>query len=159
MKKTFLSVLIIAMTLTMLSSCIINVNHGTYKMYFDNNTNIDVDDWYVKDSDGDNHVKTKNYNPVEAGERKSISDLPEDLYQVWYCYSLSNYDFYFHTNYVDLDEDTVYKLRQDKFVSARNAANTGAESEETVLVLESSDGKEIEVVPCTKEEYERNRFN
>ena len=157
MKKTFLSILLIAVAATMLSSCVINIRTHYHKMYFYNNTSVDVDDWYVKDSDDENHVKSSGYVPVDAGEKSSISNLPEDYYQVWWCYSLGSLDFYYHSNYVDLDEDLTFKLRSMTF-HGRNAASTDM-NEEGNFVLETSDGTEIEVVPCTKEEYERNRFN
>ena len=157
MKKTFLSILLIAVAATMLSSCVINIRTHYHKMYFYNNTSVDVDDWYVKDSDGYNHTKSDYYYPVDAGEKKAISDLPEDYYEVWWCYTAGSFDLYFHSNAVYLDEDTTFKLKYQTF-HGRNAASTDM-NEEGNFVLETSDGTEIEVVPCTKEEYERNRFN
>lgn len=160
MKKTFLSILLIAVAATMLSSCVISIRTHYHKMYFCNDTLFDVDDWYVKNPDGENFAKyTYKSVPVDAGETSSISDLPEDDYQVWWRYTIRDTDIFLHTiTFVELDEDTTFKLSKQRFYSARNAASTDM-NEEGNFVLETSDGTEIEVVPCTKEEYERNRFN
>ena len=144
----------------MLSSCVINVRSGYHKMYFYNNTDFDVDDWYVKNPDGEKFAKrTYESVPVDAWETSSISNLPEDDYQVWWRYSVGYTDIFLHSlGFVELEEDTTFKLKTKSFVKARNTASTDM-NEEGTLVLETSDGTEIEVVPCTKEEYERNRFN
>lgn len=133
MKKIF-SVLLLALTLSLFTGCIfvgdVDYEPPKYTLYFFNDTsNKTIYDWFLKDDDGENHVKSDNYVPVEPGEISSISGLKKDYYQVWFCvYSATNRqsDVYVHTeNFVYVDSDTTFKLDTESYVSGRPRSATG----------------------------------
>ena len=150
-----LSILLVAMTAVMLSSCII-VNTAdstpTYSMTFSNDTQSYVYDWYLKDRAGENYAKSDNYCEVPRGTSSTKSGLKERDYQVWFCLlSTRNADVYLYTNnYTHLDRDQVFYLYDQSFY-ARSAAGAADENAEPEYVLRTADGTIIELETCVIE--------
>lgn len=144
--KKLLSILMISLTAVILSSCIIVAHEEPkYKFYFVNDTLSPVYDWYLKDEDGDNHAKSSGYCEIPPGAYSYKSGLSEDYYQLWFCplQTIAS-DYYVHTDYIKLDEDTTYYLNLDRFYDGkpnnRSAVNEETVSESGTLVLTDSKG-------------------
>ena len=126
MKKFFSTILLLSAVL-MFSSCIIYTNDDdthytppTYDFYFNNNSNYDVRDFYLEDRNGNKHSKINDgfACSVSKHEIQSITGLQRGEYRLYYEYydSLENLHKYY-TNYIDLNSDTTYKLKEDDFIS------------------------------------------
>lgn len=86
----------------MLSGCVIfwpdewyKSSTPKYKVYFHNQSStIDIEDWYLKDSSGTNHVKSSTDAPVSPGEVSCIDNLSGGYYTVYYRIG----GVYYHTS-------------------------------------------------------------
>ena len=152
--KKIISVLLLALTLTLFSSCII-IDISKHTMYFYNDTtNQNVYDWYVKDSDGENHLPSTGWNEVPPGTYDKIENLPEGLYTVWFCvYTGGAGEVYAHTqNYVNLDTDTTFHLSDERCYkgSPRSAVSSEEDNNDEELALIDSNGNKYELVFAQK---------
>lgn len=152
--KKLLSFMLIAMSVLMLSSCVI-VNEEeedpTYTVFFVNNTKDEyIYDWYLKNSRGKNFTISDNYCPVPINTVSAKGGLDKGDYQIWFCvYSNPNRgapDVYMHTeNYVHINTDVYFTLNDYAFTSVRSAsAESDIESDTYVLV--DSNGNEYKLV-------------
>ncbi len=153
--KKFLTIMLIAITAVMLSSCIIVTKETpvpTYTMYFSNDTKSHVYDWFLKDKDDNNYTISDEYCEVPTKTTSAMSGLYEKYYQVWFClYSSRNEDVYLYTNtFVLLDEDTIFHL-SDKSFTSRSVINADNSDSEKHYVLRTSDGQEFELETFIKE--------
>lgn len=146
MKKISFALLILTAAM-LFSSCVVvhadvkEEEVHTYKFFFDNDTRIYIYDWYLKDEDGNNWTKGDGYYPVAPDDRDCIYDIPEGLYQVWYCIdSGRRKDVYTHTkNFFEINSDVVFSLKYEE-CTERSAVNNA--SGEKRLVLVDSNGNE-----------------
>ena len=147
--KKIISVLLLALSLTVLSSCII-INTPTHTMYFYNNTSTKVYDWFLKDSDGDNHLPSEGWNEVPAYKYDKMTGLSEDYYTVWFCLlTTGNKDYYVHTeNSFHIDSDTTFYLKTETCSngSPRSANSTDSDTNDEELVLIDSNGNQYKLV-------------
>ena len=153
--KKFLTIMLIAITAVMLSSCIIVTKETpvpTYTMYFSNDTKSHVYDWFLKDKDDNNYTISDEYCEVASGTSAAMTGLYEKYYQVWFCLlSTRTQDVYLYTkNYVLLDEDTIFHLSDYSFTS-RSVLNADNSDSEKHYVLRTSDGQEFELETIIKE--------
>jgi len=161
--KKLIPLLSLTLFIGLLSSCIFlpgGYSDNTtprYTMFFDNaSTNQFIYDWYLKDTNNTNYVKSKNeLYPVAPGKTAKISGLKTNLYQVWFCvFTSSTNDVYLHTeNYVDFDSDTTFELKDGGEYSFIEGAPRNATPETsnniTDLVLIDSNGKRYPLVKET----------
>ncbi len=153
MKKLF-PVLLLTMIVGLFSSCVIvTTEEPKYTIYFNNNSSTQyIYDWYVKDDDNRNHVLSDNYCPVATNTVQSISGLPKDNYQVWFCiYTNPQRDtnVYMHTqNFVYVDQDVTFNLVQENYTSGRprSAASVNDGDEIFDFVLTDSNGNTYPLV-------------
>ena len=153
--KKILPILMLLAASFILSSCIVVAHETpepTYKFYFVNNTSGFVYDWYLKDSDGDNHAKSNDYCDIAPGEVASKSGLYEDDYQLWFCpLSTRAADYYWHSGWFELDDDTTFYLASESFYEGkpqyRAVTSADTVSENDNLVIMDSKGN---VIPLYK---------
>ena len=122
--KRLVSLLLIAYTAILLSSCVIVTNESvpepepTYSFYFFNNSDYEVRDWYLLDKDNNQYSKNNDGYAVkvEGGEISKITGLKKRTYRVYYEYYDSTNRFHKeYTNYFDLDKDVTYKFVENTF--------------------------------------------
>ena len=114
MKKIF-PVFLLTAIICLFSGCVLVVPE--YTMYFCNDTDNTVYDWYLKNDNGTKYIISEDYCVVPPKHYSSKSGLPEDYYQVWFCiFSAGGRDVYYYSeNFVHLDSDTTYYLKLDDF--------------------------------------------
>ncbi len=152
--KKILSIIALAITAIMLSSCVVHVNAETvepptYRIYFYNDTAKQfIFDWYVEDEDGGNYELSDEYREIECGEYDYIDGLEKDYYRVVFCIS-SDYseDWYVRSNLVFVNSDTTFRLSDKHYYDGkpRSALSSETSSEETDLVLIDSNGNEYPI--------------
>ncbi len=157
MKKIF-PALMLTMIVGLFSSCVIvTTEDPKYTVYFNNNSTTQyIYDWYLKDDDNHNHVISDSYCPVSQRSVSSMSGLPRDNYQVWFCvYSYSNptrgdTNVYMHTeNYVYVDKDTTFNLTSQSYTAGspyRSAVTANNDEEISEFVLTDSNGNTYPLV-------------
>ncbi len=145
--KKFLTIMLVAITAVMLSSCVIVTSESTptYTMYFKNDTNNYVHDWYVKNKNDYIPYKDSPARSVAPNETSSISGLSKDYYQIWYkIYSTGDTEIFLYTeNFVYLDTDTIFYLSDLSFHSRSIDNDTNNN-----FVLRTADGQELELKSC-----------
>ncbi len=83
--KKIISVLFLALTLTLFSSCII-VTEPEHTLTFTNNhPTYNVFDWYVRDRNGNTYEPNSKHDPVYRGRSRSI-DLKEGTYCIVFSF-------------------------------------------------------------------------
>lgn len=115
MKKNFwLSILAVIFVLSFTGCVFVDVDFDTsHSMTFSNESKYYVSDWYVKDSNGDNHVKNLDtFYPVPEGSEKTIYNLPKDFYTVYFSFKTNpgKFDYWKSSREVYLDKDKTYYL-------------------------------------------------
>ena len=136
--KKIISVLLLALTLSLFSSCIIIEDTSKYDITLLNNTGENITDWCVKSKDGERYEKDDKNCPVRAGSRDTITDIPKGYYSVCFSFAVKYQlkpDDYEISNLVYLDEDTVFKLATRKFYSYRSVSSTDLDDENSQYVL------------------------
>ena len=149
MKKLF-SILALAMVIGVFSSCVIVAHEEpTYTLYFTNDTQSYVYDWFLKDKNDKNYAKSSDYCEIPSGRTASKSGLDKKDYQVWFCLlSTRTEDVYLYTkNFVYLDGDTVFYLSDLSF-HYRSLATYENQTGEHKYVLTTSTGEELELETC-----------
>lgn len=124
--KKIISVLLLALTLSLFSSCIIVADPDalnqspTYCFYFKNDRNIDIRDFYLEDRKGNVYSKGNGVDAYgcEAGETLVIKNLERKDYKLFYQYGYETLtEFGWFTMDSDktfvLSEKTLYKGKLD----------------------------------------------
>ena len=154
MKKLF-TILIISLTVTILSSCIIVTNTDTnYNFTLENNsTDRVVRDWYVKNSNNENitYVIKNSTNIIEPGSSATISGIPTGTYYVAFrVYRNGSTEFYYSKDfYIDRNlKYTVIDILMDN-ITSRNALTQNNNSSNEFHLIDSA-GNEIELVKVSE---------
>ena len=154
MKKLF-TILIISLTVTILSSCIIVTNTDpNYNFTLENNsTNRVVRDWYVKNSNNENitYVIKNSTNIIEPGSSATISGIPTGTYYVAFrVYRNGSTEFYYSKDfYIDRNlKYTVIDILMDN-ITSRNALTQNNNSSNEFHLIDSA-GNEIELVKVSE---------
>lgn len=154
MKKLF-TILIISLTVTILSSCIIVTNTDpNYNFTLENNsTDIVVRDWYVKNSNNENitYVIKNSTNIIEPGSSATISGIPTGTYYVAFrVYRNGSTEFYYSKDfYIDRNlKYTVIDILMDN-ITSRNALTQNNNSSNEFHLIDSA-GNEIELVKVSE---------
>ena len=146
--KKIISVLLLALTLTLFSSCIIIEDTSKYDITLLNNTDENITDWCVKSKDGERYEKDDKNCPVRAGSRDTITDIPKGYYSVCFSFEVKNQlqpEDYEISTLVYLDEDVVFRLATRKFYSYRSASSTDLSEANPQYIL-TINGKEYPLV-------------
>lgn len=154
MKKLF-TILIISLTVTILSSCIIVTNTDpNYNFTLENNsTDRVVRDWYVKNSNNENitYVIKNSTNIIEPGSSATISGIPTGTYYVAFrVYRNGSTEFYYSKDfYIDRNlKYTVIDILMDN-ITSRNALTQNNNSSNEFHLIDSA-GNEIELVKVSE---------
>lgn len=154
MKKLF-TILIISLTVTILSSCIIVTNTDpNYNFTLENNsTDKVVRDWYVKNSNNENitYVIKNSTNIIEPGSSATISGIPTGTYYVAFrVYRNGSTEFYYSKDfYIDRNlKYTVIDILMDN-ITSRNALTQNNNSSNEFHLIDSA-GNEIELVKVSE---------
>lgn len=160
MKKNILFCLFVSFFVLSFTGCFfVNVDlNEKYTMKFSNESSYNVSDWYLKDSDGNNHVKThNNFYPVYAGCENSISNLPCDNYFIYFSFTPNPKitDYWRSSSHVYVNRNKVYVLKNwfnnqvtDSFYnrSATEIPDINNVDNEEKIFLVDEDGNVIEFV-------------
>ena len=115
MKKNILLSVLTCIFVMSFTGCLfvgVDLNEG-HTMTFSNESKYSVTDWYVKDSDGINHVKSHEYfNPVAPYCANSIHNIPTDHYTVYFSFTENpgKRDYWKSSSNVYLYKDRTYYL-------------------------------------------------
>ena len=147
--KKYVPLFAIILTTLILSSCILVL--PTYTMYFYNDTNNTVFDWYLKNDNGTNFTISEDYCEVPPKHYSSKSGLTEGYYQVWFCtFSAAGRDAYYYSeNFVHLNSDTTYYLKSDDFYTGSPIKSNNSLNEKTTepaFTLVDSNGNEYKLI-------------
>ena len=86
----------------------------TYTFYFFNNTDMDIDDFWLEDRYGNRYYKINDGYacPVDSGEIQSIKQLRKKDYRVYFLKS-NGKDYL--SGYTTIDSDTTFKALDKNF--------------------------------------------
>ena len=144
MKKLF-PILALSMVIGLFSSCIINLHSSTYKVYFNNDTQSHVYDWYLKDSAGHKYAISDEYCEIDAYHYDYISGIEEGDYKFYFCLlSTRDTDFYYSTqNFYHVEQDVTFYLSELTPYNGSPRSAVGPDDTEFTpenLVLKDSEG-------------------
>ena len=152
--KKIISVLLLALTLSLFSSCIIvgddsiftPVSKHDITCY--NDTSKIIYDWCVKKDDDSTYVNDEENCEIKPQKRDTIKNLNQGYYKLCFSFKdkikLNPYD-YQESDYTYLDEDVEFSIAERTFYS-RSASSPDLENLETQYVV-IINGKEY---PLTK---------
>ena len=167
MKKNILFCLFVNFFVLSFTGCVfVNVDlNEKYTMSFSNESKYYVTDWYVKNSDGNNYVKSHEYfNPVAQNSANSIHNIPTDHYTVYFSFTENpgKRDYWESSSDVYLCKDRTYYLYDygkycvsDEFsrkITDDNSITSPVIDEETqVIYLQDETGNVIEFVKAQED--------
>lgn len=136
-----------------------------HTMTFSNESRYYVTDWYVKDSDGNNYVKSHDYfYPVAQNSANSIHNIPTDYYTVYFSFEENpgKRDYWESSSHIYLYKDTTYYLYNycldsvsDDFsrkITDDSSITSPVNDEETqVIYLQDETGNVIEFVKAQED--------
>ena len=167
MKKNILLSVLTCMFVMSFTGCLfvgVDLNEG-HTMTFSNESKYYVTDWYVKNSDGNNYVKSHEYfNPVAQNSANSIHNIPTDYYTVYFSFEENpgKRDYWESSSDVYLYKDRTYYLYNycynsvsDEFsrkITDDNSITSPVIDEETqVIYLQDETGNVIEFVKAQED--------
>ncbi len=137
--KKIVSVLLLALTLSLFSSCIIlgDSFFSKYSITCYNDTLKPITDWCVKKGDDKTFANSEYNCKIKSGAKDSINDLSYGYYSI--CISFKNKsqlhpDDYEQTNEILLDEDVEFSVAERTYYS-RSASGSGNEEPQTQYVV------------------------
>lgn len=165
-KNILLSVLTCIFVMSFTGCLFVGVDlNERHTMTFSNESKYYVTDWYVKDSDGNNYVKSHEYfNPVAQNSANSIHNIPTDHYTVYFSFTENpgKRDYWESSSDVYLCKDRTYYLYNygkyfvsDEFsrkITDDNSITSPVIDEETqVIYLQDETGNVIEFVKAQED--------
>ena len=149
MKKTLFSILLIAMTLTMLSSCVY-VDSKSYDITCYNNTSSTITDWCVhKKGKKDSIANDDRECTIYPNRSDTIRNLSTGDYKIYFSFKNKwrlHEEDYQSTGYFWLDEDVTFYVAEREIYTDRSALSSKSEQSEPQLVVICSNGLEIPLV-------------
>ena len=123
--KKIISVLFLAFTLTLFSSCIILTNDFsehtlTFKNDLQKKSSNNIFDWYVRDEDDNLYIVKEDVNaPIASGGYSSSIELKTGTYYIYFTFE-DNTDrtrphTFWRTEKFYLNSDKVFRLTSDSF--------------------------------------------
>ena len=165
-KNILLSVLTCIFVISFTGCLFVGVDlNERHTMTFSNESKYYVTDWYVKDSDGNNYVKSHDYfYPVAQNSANSIQNIPTDHYTVYFSFEENpgKRDYWKSSSDVYLCKDRTYYLYDygkyfvsDEFsrkITDDNSITSPVNDEETqVIYLQDETGNVIEFVKAQED--------
>ena len=165
-KNILLSVLTCIFVMSFTGCLFVGVDlNERHTMTFSNESKYYVTDWYVKNSDGNNYVKSHDYfYPVAQNSANSIHNIPTDHYTVYFSFEENpgKRDYWKSSSDVYLYKDTTYYLYDygkyfvsDEFsrkITDDNSITSPVIDEETqVIYLQDETGNVIEFVKAQED--------
>lgn len=165
-KNILLSVLTCIFVMSFTGCLFVGVDlNERHTMTFSNESKYYVTDWYVKNSDGNNYVKSHDYfYPVAQNSANSIHNIPTDHYTVYFSFTENpgKRDYWESSSDVYLCKDRTYYLYDygkysvsDEFsrkITDDNSITSPVIDEETqVIYLQDETGNVIEFVKAQED--------
>ena len=167
MKKNILLSVLTCIFVISFTGCLfvgVDLNEG-HTMTFSNESKYYVTDWYVKDSDGNNYVKSHEYfYPVAQNSANAIHNIPKGSYTVYFSFTkkTGKRDYLKSSSDVYLCKDRTYYLYNycynsvsDEFsrkITDDNSITSPVIDEETqVIYLQNETGNVIEFVKAQED--------
>lgn len=165
-KNILLSVLTCIFVMSFTGCLFVGVDlNERHTMTFSNESKYYVTDWYVKNSDGNNYVKSHEYfYPVAQNSANSIHNIPTDHYTVYFSFTENpgKRDYWESSSDVYLCKDRTYYLYNygkysvsDEFsrkITDDNSITSPVINEETqVIYLQDETGNVIEFVKAQED--------
>ena len=165
-KNILLSVLTCIFVMSFTGCLFVGVDlNERHTMTFSNESKYYVTDWYVKNSDGNNYVKSHEYfNPVAQNSANSIHNIPTDHYTVYFSFTENpgKRDYCESSSDIYLCKDRTYYLYNycynsvsDEFsrkITDDNSITSPVIDEETqVIYLQDETGNVIEFVKAQED--------
>lgn len=167
MKKNILLSVLTCIFVMSFTGCLfvdVDLNEG-HTMTFSNESKYYVTDWYVKNSDGNNSVKSHEYfNPVAPYCANSIHNIPTDYYTVYFSFEENpgKRDYWESSSDIYLYKDRTYYLYNycynsvsDEFsrkITDDNSITSPVNDEKTqVIYLQDETGNVIEFVKAQED--------
>lgn len=165
-KNILLSVLTCIFVMSFTGCLFVGVDlNERHTMTFSNESKYYVTDWYVKNSDGNNYVKSHDYfYPVAQNSANSIHNIPTDHYTVYFSFTENpgKRDYWESSSDVYLCKDRTYYLYNycynsvsDEFsrkITDDSSITSPVIDEETqVIYLQDETGNVIEFVKAQED--------
>lgn len=165
-KNILLSVLTCIFVMSFTGCLFVGVDlNERHTMTFSNESKYYVTDWYVKNSDGNNYVKSHDYfYPVAQNSANSIHNIPTDYYTVYFSFEENpgKRDYWESSSDVYLCKDRTYYLYDygkysvsDEFsrkITDDNSITSPVNDEKTqVIYLQDETGNVIEFVKALED--------
>lgn len=165
-KNILLSVLTCIFVMSFTGCLFVGVDlNERHTMTFSNESKYYVTDWYVKNSDGNNYVKSHEYfNPVAQNSANSIHNIPTGSYTVYFSFTENpgKRDYWKSSSDVYLCKDRTYYLYNygkyfvsDEFsrkITDDNSITSPVNDEKTqVIYLQDETGNVIEFVKAQED--------
>lgn len=165
-KNILLSVLTCIFVMSFTGCLFVGVDlNERHTMTFSNESKYYVTDWYVKNSEGNNYVKSHDYfYPVAQNSANSIHNIPTDHYTVYFSFTENpgKRDYWESSSDVYLCKDRTYYLYNygkyfvsDEFsrkITDDNSITSPVIDEETqVIYLQDETGNVIEFVKAQED--------
>lgn len=165
-KNILLSVLTCIFVMSFTGCLFVGVDlNERHTMTFSNESKYYVTDWYVKNSDGNNYVKSHEYfNPVAQNSANSIHNIPTDHYTVYFSFTENpgKRDYWESSSDIYLYKDRTYYLYNycynsvsDEFsrkITDDNSITSPVIDEKTqVIYLQDETGNVIEFVKAQED--------
>lgn len=165
-KNILLSVLTCIFVMSFTGCLFVGVDlNERHTMTFSNESKYYVTDWYVKNSDGNNYVKSHDYfYPVAQNSANSIHNIPTDYYTVYFSFEENpgKRDYWESSSDVYLCKDRTYYLYNycynsvsDEFsrkITDDNSITSPVNDEKTqVIYLQDETGNVIEFVKAQED--------
>lgn len=165
-KNILLSVLTCIFVMSFTGCLFVGVDlNERHTMTFSNESKYYVTDWYVKNSEGNNYVKSHDYfYPVAQNSANSIHNIPTDHYTVYFSFTENpgKRDYWESSSDVYLCKDRTYYLYNygkyfvsDEFsrkITDDNSITSPVIDEKTqVIYLQDETGNVIEFVKAQED--------
>ena len=165
-KNILLSVLTCIFVMSFTGCLFVGVDlNERHTMTFSNESKYYVTDWYVKNSDGNNYVKSHDYfYPVAQNSANSIHNIPTSSYTVYFSFEENpgKRDYWKSSSDVYLCKDRTYYLYNycynsvsDEFsrkITDDNSITSPVNDEKTqVIYLQNETGNVIEFVKAQED--------
>ncbi len=165
-KNILLSVLTCIFVISFTGCLFVGVDlNERHTMTFSNESKYYVTDWYVKDSDGNNYVKSHDYfYPVAQNSANSIHNIPTGSYTVYFSFEENpgKRDYWKSSSDIYLCKDRTYYLYNycynsvsDEFsrkITDDNSITSPVNDEKTqVIYLQDETGNVIEFVKAQED--------
>lgn len=167
MKKNILLSVLTCIFVMFFTGCLfvgVDLNER-HTMTFSNESKYYVTDWYVKNSDGNNYVKSHDYfYPVAQNSANSIHNIPTDYYTVYFSFEENprKRDYWESSSDIYLCKDRTYYLYNycynsvsDEFsrkITDDNSITSPVNDEKTqVIYLQDETGNVIEFVKAQED--------